>query len=127
MALLGNALGGFFNWFVVFARTARTWRFTAMAGILGFFYSIFAYCNNALNELVLNINEIGQITQNEVWATGSSFVSSFSGTELAARIMIFTNTVFPLDDCFIYLNVLFPLFIACCIYRLIKSYIPTIS
>lgn len=57
----------------------------------------------------------------------TSLVNSAAAVDCDASWLGLANFFFPLDDLFTYAGIALSTWAVCCLYRLIKSYIPTIS
>lgn len=65
---------------------------------------------------------------NELYAVIAGLPSSGEPVACATgHLLQFVNAVFPLEEAFAYMTLLFQLYIACTIYRAVKSWIPTVS
>lgn len=77
---------------------------------------------DCMNDFVVFLNNTPTVA--EFFISGGGEVYLDSGT---ANAILFVNAIFPLEEAFAYMSVLFGFYLMCLTYRLIKSFIPTLS
>ena len=109
--MVGDTLANLFTFLnTMFIRTIF-WMLTPILAPIYLIYHLISFVHNLFNDMMANaMNPDGMVTN----LTGGSMLSM-------------ANAFFPIDDVAILLPILITLSIAAYTYRLIKSYIPTLS